>query len=105
MSPVKDMPDATLRAMLIQHGENPGPIISSTRSVYERKLAQLMEKSLIPSREFDLANCYAHVLCVCVCVVYPPYSSLFHPSQVSHAVVGFFLSTAVMVKLGVCNHR
>ena len=40
--------------MLRQHGEDPGPIMDTTRDVYQRKLAKLMaEKKEVASRAHE----------------------------------------------------
>lgn len=41
---IKNLSNEELMDELSQFGENPGPINSLTRSVYERKLAKLMEE-------------------------------------------------------------
>ncbi len=43
LSQVQALTDKELRDELIKFGENPGPINSTTRGVYQRKLAKLKE--------------------------------------------------------------
>ncbi|XP_036613402.1 LEM domain-containing protein 1 [Trichosurus vulpecula] len=45
MVDVKNLTDSELQEQLIKHGYHPGPIISSTRQVYEDKLLQLLTYS------------------------------------------------------------
>ncbi|XP_072281131.1 LEM domain-containing protein 1 isoform X2 [Pyxicephalus adspersus] len=41
---VKRLSNTELKEQLLKHGVNPGPILPSTRGVYEKKLQQLLEK-------------------------------------------------------------
>ncbi|XP_063811185.1 LEM domain-containing protein 1 isoform X4 [Pseudophryne corroboree] len=41
---VKNLSNTELKEQLLKHGVNPGPILPSTRSVYEKKLQQLLEE-------------------------------------------------------------
>ncbi|XP_078500738.1 LEM domain-containing protein 1 isoform X2 [Lissotriton helveticus] len=42
---VQNLTDAELKEQLIKHGTLPGPILPTTRSVYEKKLKQLLDQS------------------------------------------------------------
>ncbi|XP_077337355.1 LEM domain-containing protein 1 isoform X2 [Lithobates pipiens] len=41
---IRSLSNIELKEQLLKHGVNPGPILPSTRSVYEKKLQQLLEK-------------------------------------------------------------
>ncbi|XP_073443313.1 LEM domain-containing protein 1 isoform X7 [Dendrobates tinctorius] len=41
---LKSLSDSELKEQLRKHGVNPGPILSTTRAIYERKLQQLLDE-------------------------------------------------------------
>ncbi|XP_073471906.1 LEM domain-containing protein 1 isoform X1 [Aquarana catesbeiana] len=41
---IRSLSNIELKEQLLKHGVNPGPILPSTRSVYEKRLQQLLEK-------------------------------------------------------------
>ncbi|KAG8451152.1 hypothetical protein GDO86_003423 [Hymenochirus boettgeri] len=48
---VRGLSNTELKEQLLKHGVNPGPILPTTRSVYEKRLKHLLEEALHPVEE------------------------------------------------------
>ncbi|XP_053561285.1 LEM domain-containing protein 1 [Bombina bombina] len=53
---VRSMSNTELKEQLLIHGVKPGPILPSTRSVYEKKLQKLLEVVPVPASENGATN-------------------------------------------------